>query len=65
MCSIKETFLCEFSFYLVQNMTDQMSFLRDNEISIQYDFVCDVVESQDDGSNDLSMNSNLQNRVLR
>lgn len=44
-------------------MTDQMSFLRDNEIS---DFVCNVVESRDDESNDeLSMNSNLQNRVLR
>ncbi|KAL6438665.1 hypothetical protein ACFW04_004587 [Cataglyphis niger] len=46
-------------------MTDQISFSHDNDVTAQYDFVCDVVEPQDDGSNDSSMESNLRNRVLR
>lgn len=50
-------------FHLVRDMTDQMSLLRDNEINIQCNFVCDVVE--DDKSNGSSTNSNSQNRVLR
>lgn len=50
-------------YHLVQDMTDQMSLLHNDKVSIQYDFICDV-ESQDDGSNS-SMDSNPQNRVLR
>lgn len=46
-------------------MTDQISLLHDSDVTVQYDFVCDVVEPQDDGSNDSSMESNLRNRVLR
>lgn len=57
-------YLCEFSYHLVQDMTDQMSLLHDNEISAQYDFTYNV-ESQDDGSNDSSTDCNPQNRILR
>lgn len=46
-------------------MTDQISFLHDSDVTAQNDFVCDVIEPQDDGSNDSSMESNLRNRVLR
>lgn len=46
-------------------MTDQISLLHDSDVTAQYDFVFDVVEPQDDGSNDSSMENNLQNRVLR
>lgn len=59
----KRHFIYEIS-YNLQDMTDQMSFLNENEISIQYDFACDI-ESQNDTSTDSSTDNNLQNRVLR
>lgn len=44
-------------------MTDQI--LHDSDVTAPNDFVYDVVEPQDDGSNDSSMESNPQNRILR
>lgn len=40
-----------------------MAFLHDHDINKQFDFVYDVVDPQDDESNDLLMESNP--RILR
>jgi len=45
-------------------MTDQIPFLHDSDVNMSYDCTCDVIELQDEANN-LSIENNPRNRVLR